>query len=121
MHDDMSDQAIETDGNGKAQNGLDRAGRLRERIRLSQAIAAQRARIEATGGKPSEDEAARMVSEFHARGGQVTICPPADDTLGDSETSHSKRRPDYAATSASLSRRRASAGSARRQSPGAAA
>jgi hypothetical protein len=27
MHDDMSDQAIETDGNGKAQSGLDRAGR----------------------------------------------------------------------------------------------
>ncbi|MDF2975231.1 MAG: hypothetical protein K0R61_5681, partial [Microvirga sp.] len=26
MHDDMSDQAIETHGNGKAQSGLDRAG-----------------------------------------------------------------------------------------------
>ena len=92
MHDDMSDQAIETDGNGKAQSGLDRAGRLRERIRLSQTIAAQRARIEATGGKPSEGEAARMVSEFHARGGQVTICPPPDDTVTDGEPGHGKRR-----------------------------
>ena len=92
MHDDMSGQAIEADGNGKAQSGLDRAGRLRERIRLSQTIAAQRARIEATGGKPSEHEAARMVSEFHARGGQVTICPPPDDSVTDDEPEHGKRR-----------------------------
>jgi hypothetical protein len=92
MHDDMSDQAIETHGNGKAQSGLDRAGRLRERLRLSQTIAAQRARIEATGGKPSEGEAARMVSEFHARGGQVTICPPPDDSVTDDEPGHGKRR-----------------------------
>ena len=92
MHDDMSDQAIETDDNGKPQSGLDRAGRLRERIRLSQTIAAQRARIEATGGKPSEDEAARMVSEFYARGGQVTICPPPDDSVTDGEPGHGKRR-----------------------------
>ena len=92
MHDDMNDQAIETDGNGKAQSGIDRADRLRERIRLSQTIAAQRARIEATGGKPSEDEAARMVSEFHARGGQVTVCPPPDDSVSDGEPDHSKRR-----------------------------
>ena len=92
MHDDMSEQAIETDGNGKAQSGLDRAGRLRERIRLSQTIAAQRARIEASGGKPSEDEAARMISEFHARGGQVTLCPPPDDSVTDGEPGHGKRR-----------------------------
>jgi hypothetical protein len=92
MHDDMSDRAIETDNNGKAQSGLDRAGRLRERLRLSQTIAAQRARIEATGGKPSEDEAARMVSEFHARGGQVTICPPPDDSVTDGELGYGKRR-----------------------------
>jgi diacylglycerol kinase family enzyme len=90
MHDDISDQVTKVEA--KAQSGLDRAERYRERFRLSQTIAAQRARIEATGGKPDEDEAARMVSEFHARGGQVTICPPADDTLGDSETSQSKRR-----------------------------
>jgi diacylglycerol kinase family enzyme len=89
MHDDISDQVTKTEA--QAQSGLDRAERYRERFRLSQTIAAQRARIEATGGKPNEDEAARMVSEFHARGGQVTICPPANDTLGD-EASRSKRR-----------------------------
>jgi hypothetical protein len=92
MHDDITDQTIKTDDNGKAQSGLDRAGRLRERIRLSQTIAAQRARIEATGGKPSKDEAARMVSEFHARGGQVTICPLPDDSVTESEPGHGKRR-----------------------------
>ena len=92
MHDDITDQAIKPDDNGKAQSGPDRAGRLRERIRLSQTIAAQRARIEATGGKPSEDEAARMVSEFHARGGQVTICPPAEDGVTDGKPGHGKRR-----------------------------
>jgi hypothetical protein len=92
MHDDITDQTIKTDDNGKAQSGPDRAGRLRERIRLSQTIAAQRACIEATGGKPSGDEAARMVSEFHARGGQVTICPPPDDSVTEGEPGHGKRR-----------------------------
>jgi hypothetical protein len=92
MQDDITDQTIKTDDNGKAQSGPDRAGRLRERIRLSQTIAAQRARIEATGGKPSKDEAARMVSEFHARGGQVTICPSPDDSVTEGEPGHGKRR-----------------------------
>ena len=92
MHDNMSDRATKADDNGKAQSGPDRAERLRERIRLSQTIAAQRARIEATGGKPSEDEAARMVSEFHARGGQVTFCPPPDNRVTDGEPGGGKRR-----------------------------
>jgi hypothetical protein len=34
----------------------------------------------AAGGTPSEADAARMVAEFHARGGRVTVCPPAEDT-----------------------------------------
>ena len=90
MHDDSSGQTTETDG--KAQSGLRRAERLRERIRLSQTIAAQRARIEATGGRPSEDEAARMVSDFHARGGQVTVCPPPEDQVTDDDPGQGKRR-----------------------------
>ena len=87
MHDDISDQTTGT----KTRSGLDRADRLRGRMRLSQTIAAQRARIEATGGKPSEDEAARMVSEFHVRGGQVTICPPADDSATGGELGGERR------------------------------
>ena len=82
----------DTPPEGNARIGLGRALRLRDRIRLSQTIAAQRARIEATGGKPSEDEAARMVSEFHARGGQVTICPPPEEGVTEGEPSHDKRR-----------------------------
>jgi len=90
MQDNISDQTTTTDA--KAQSRLDRAERLRDRIRLSQSITAHRARIEATGGKPGEDETARMISEFLARGGQVTICPPADATPTNSEPDQSRRR-----------------------------
>ena len=79
MQDNTDDQNGKTDP--KAQAKLDRAERYRERMRQSQAIAAQKARLGAAGGTPSDDEAARMVAEFHARGGQVTACPPANDTL----------------------------------------
>lgn len=57
-----------------------RADVHRERFRRAQTVAAQGARARAAGGKPSEDEAARLVAEFHARGGRVTVCPPAEDT-----------------------------------------
>ena len=42
-------------------------------------VAAQKDAALAAGGRPSEAEASRMVSEFHARGGRVTVCPPAED------------------------------------------
>jgi hypothetical protein len=42
-------------------------------------VAAPRDAALAAGGVPSEAEVARMVSEFHARGGRVTVCPPAED------------------------------------------
>ncbi len=41
-------------------------------------VAAQKGAALAAGGRPSEAEAARMVSEFHARGGRITVCPPAE-------------------------------------------
>jgi len=56
--------------------GARRAEMQRTRFR----VAEQRARSEQAGGKPSEDEAARMLAEFYARGGQVTVVPPADET-----------------------------------------
>ena len=43
-------------------------------------VAAQKEAALAAGGTPSEADGARMVSEFHARGGRVTVCPPAEDT-----------------------------------------
>jgi hypothetical protein len=58
-----------------------RAEAYRERFRQSQAIAAQVARARAAGGQPSESEAARLVAEFHARGGKVTVYPQAEETL----------------------------------------
>ncbi len=42
-------------------------------------VAAQKGAALAAGGRPSEAEAARMVSEFHARGGRITVCPPAEE------------------------------------------
>ena len=92
MQDASNDQPAETKAKAKAQTGLDRAERIRERVRLSQTIAAQRARIEATGGKPDDDEVARMVNEFHTQGGQVTICPPPDESVTDDEPGPGKRR-----------------------------
>ncbi|MBK1659154.1 hypothetical protein CKO45_13010 [Paracraurococcus ruber] len=48
---------------------------LRERLRRAQAIAADSARARAAGGPPSDEEAARLVAAFHARGGKVTVLP----------------------------------------------
>lgn len=42
-------------------------------------VAAQRSAALAAGGMPSETEASRMLSEFHARGGRVTVCAPSED------------------------------------------
>ena len=42
-------------------------------------VAAQKGAALAAGGSPSEAEASRMVAEFHARGGRITVCPPADE------------------------------------------
>lgn len=63
-----------------AQAARTRADAYRERFRQAQAIAAQVARARAAGGQPSETEAARLVAEFHARGGRVTVCPQPDAT-----------------------------------------
>jgi hypothetical protein len=52
-----------------------RSDAQRERLRQSQIIAAQVARARTAGGQPSDDEVARLVAEFHARGGQVTTHP----------------------------------------------
>ncbi len=42
-------------------------------------VAAQKDAALAAGGTPSEADAARMVAEFHAKGGRVTVCPAAGD------------------------------------------
>ncbi|GGC65091.1 hypothetical protein GCM10011504_48930 [Siccirubricoccus deserti] len=64
-----------------------RADMYRERFRRTQVIAAQAARARAAGGTPSEDEAARLVAEYQARGGRVTVYPLAEDDSPDGSTS----------------------------------
>lgn len=56
-----------------------RAEAYRERFRRAQLIAAKAARARAAGGTPGDAEAARLIAEFHARGGEVTVCPPIED------------------------------------------
>lgn len=79
----QSDSDDQTPAEPAAATAGDAASRkaeaYRERFRKSQAIAAQIARARAAGGQPDETEAARLVAEFHARGGQVTVYPEAEE------------------------------------------
>jgi hypothetical protein len=70
---------MDNDSPAESPAATTRAEAQRERFRRSQIIAAQAARARAAGGKPSADEAARLVAEFHAQGGQVTVCPTAEE------------------------------------------
>ena len=83
MQSEIPDQASDDARTAKSEAALRRAEMYRERFRRSQAIAAQKARSGAAGAAPSEGEAARMVAEFIAKGGQVTVCPPAEDAPAD--------------------------------------
>ena len=52
------------------------AGRAAKRAEVARArfhVAAQKGAALAAGGRPSEAEAARMVAEFHARGGRIAL------------------------------------------------
>ena len=75
---------------GEGSASAARAERIRERMRQAQVIAAQAARLRAAGGQPSSNEAARLVAEFHARGGQVTVCPTVDTLQDSTEQNRSK-------------------------------
>ena len=55
------------------------AAKRAEMVRARFHVAAQREAALAAGGAPSEADAARMVSEFHTRGGRITVCAPAED------------------------------------------
>ena len=73
----MQDDSDETAAGARAASGpsAKRAEVARARFHL----AAQKEAALAAGGAPSEAEAARMVAEFHARGGRVTVCLPAGE------------------------------------------
>ena len=73
MHNDSDDRIGKAGSTGHAAAKRAEAGRARFHV------AAQKDAALAAGGKPNEADAARMVAEFHARGGRVTVCPPADE------------------------------------------
>ncbi len=73
---------MQNDSDGKTAGAGVTGHAAAERAEVARArfhVAMQRNAALAAGGAPSEAEASRMVSEFHARGGRVTVCPPAED------------------------------------------
>jgi hypothetical protein len=72
MQNDSDERAAKAGATGRAAAKRAEVGRARFHV------AAQKDAALAAGGTPSEADAARMVSEFHARGGRVTFCPPAE-------------------------------------------
>ena len=87
MRDDSPDHAPEAETGGAAQAAARRTDGFRERFRRAQV-----ARSRAAVGRPSGAEVARLVSEFHAGGGRVTVCPPAEDAPPGAEGGRGKRR-----------------------------
>lgn len=81
MQSDSDHKSSEIETPAETPAATTRADAYRERFRRTQAIAAQVARARAAGGQPSENEAARLIAEFHARGGQVTVCPQPEEVL----------------------------------------
>ena len=75
MHNDSDGQSSKAEATGQA------AAKRAEVARSRFHVAAQKEAALAAGGTPSEAEASRMVAEFHAKGGRVTVCPPAEDAL----------------------------------------
>jgi len=72
MQNDSDRRTAEAGATGHAAAKRAEVGRARFHV------AAQKDAALAAGGTPSETDAARMVAEFHARGGRVTVCPPAE-------------------------------------------
>ena len=73
---------MQDDSDGRTAGAGAAAGPAAKRAEVARArfhVAAQKDAALAAGGSPSEAEAARMVSEFYAKGRRVTVCPPAGD------------------------------------------
>lgn len=64
-------------GPGRPPAGSSRGAALRELALRRTAVRFERERNLAAGPPPDDAEVARMVAEFHARGGQVTRCATA--------------------------------------------
>jgi hypothetical protein len=73
---------MQNDSDGQTAKAVVAGQRAEKRAEVTRArfhVAAQRNAALAAGGSPSEAEASHMVSEFHARSGRITVCPPAED------------------------------------------
>ncbi len=73
---------MQDDSDGRTAGAGAAAGPAAKRAEVARArfhVAAQKDAALAAGGSPSEAEAERMISEFYAKGGRVTVCPPADE------------------------------------------
>ncbi len=66
----------------------------RDRYQLSQTVAGQVARARTAGAVPGDDEAARLVNEFHARGGRVTVLPEVTDAPATPANRNTPRTPE---------------------------
>lgn len=81
MQDDVQDTVDDTEVAPAvapgAVPGQARRDAQRERARKAQLVQAQVARARSGGAAPNADEAARLVAEFKAKGGQVTVVPEA--------------------------------------------
>ena len=86
MQGDSDEQLVEAGATGHAAAKRAEVGRARFHV------AAQKDAALAAGGRPSEAEAARMVAEFHARGGRITVCPPAEEAPPGTEDDRGEAR-----------------------------
>ena len=86
MQNDSDEQTAKAGATGHG--AVKRAEVARARFHL----AAQKEAALAAGGSPSEAEASRMGAEVHARGGRVTVCPPAEQALPGPEAARRETR-----------------------------
>lgn len=63
--------------NAKAPRTATPGSAMREQERRTRTVWINRRRFAVAGPAPSAEESARMVAEFLARGGQITVCGPA--------------------------------------------
>ena len=77
MQNDSDERTAKTGATGHA------AAKRAEVARARFHVAAQKNAALAAGGRSSDAEASRMVSEFLVRGGQITACAAAEDAPSD--------------------------------------
>jgi hypothetical protein len=70
---------------------MDRKEINAQRQERQRTVAKHRDRISHSGGKPGEDEIARMLADFQEKGGRATQVPPSDDVLPEADSKTPRR------------------------------